>query len=176
MRRVQGRPQSPWKMGLDLFVPYDKLIPLKKDLIEHQGGFAVAPLTPSQSSFLKGHCSETLSFNTHHYYWLCTRRVQGRPQSPWKMGLNCLFHTTSLLSNKEISLCGASRGFPVAPAPFGAFFLLKELTSASFCWGVHSLKRCMRRVQGRGLRPVTAKPSGIGSKTPLFHTTSLLLQ
>jgi hypothetical protein len=30
----------------------------------NQGGFAVAPLTPSQSPFLKGYCSETFKF--HH--------------------------------------------------------------------------------------------------------------
>ena len=59
MRRVQGRPQSPWNNGLNPFVPYDKFVPLQKNLCEHQGGFAVAPLTPSQSSFLKGHFPET---------------------------------------------------------------------------------------------------------------------
>ena len=62
MRRVQGRPQSPWNKGFNLFVPYDKLIPLQKVLNRNQGGFAVAPLTPSQSPFLKGHCSETFKF------------------------------------------------------------------------------------------------------------------
>jgi hypothetical protein len=62
MRRVQGRPQSPWKMEQEMFAPYDKPIPLKEILSELQGGFAVAPLTPSQSPFFEGHCSETFKF------------------------------------------------------------------------------------------------------------------
>ena len=59
------------------------------------------------------------------------RRVQGRPQSPWNMGLYCLFHTTCLLSSKKrfrsAERAGAFR------SPFGNLRCIpfKELCSAT---------------------------------------------
>ena len=54
MRRVQGRPQSPWNKEPNLFVLYDKLVPLQNTFRENQGGLCGRPLDPFAVPIFEG--------------------------------------------------------------------------------------------------------------------------